>query len=50
VWIPGVWVWHGRWVWETGRWSLPPRRGAVWVPHHYVYRNGVHIWVQGGWR
>ena len=50
VWIPGGWVWSGRWVWEGGRWSAPPRRGAVWVPHQYVYRGGAHVHVHGGWR
>jgi len=50
VWIPGAYVWNGRWVWEGGRWDHPPRRGAVWVPHHYVYRGGRHVFVRGGWR
>jgi hypothetical protein len=50
VWIPGVWVWRGGWVWDGGRWGRPPHPGAVWVPHRYVYRNGRHVWVRGGWR
>jgi len=50
VWIGGVWAWHGRWVWERGHWGRPPRRGATWVPHRYVYRNGAHVFVRGGWR
>ncbi len=50
VWIPGAWYWHGRWTWERGRWDHPPRAGAVWVPHRYVYRNGRHVFVRGGWR
>jgi len=50
VWIDGVWAWHGRWVWEGGHWAHPPRPGAVWVPHRYEYRNGVHVFVRGGWR
>ena len=50
VWVPGAWVWHGRWVWEKGRWLLPPRPGAVWVPHRYVPRGGAHFFVHGGWR
>jgi hypothetical protein len=50
VWIPGIWVWEGRWVWEGGRWARPPYRGAVWVPHRYVFRNGVHVFIRGGWR
>ena len=50
IWIGGVWVWRGHWVWERGHWSHPPRHGVVWVPHRYAYRNGVHVWIRGGWR
>jgi hypothetical protein len=51
VWIGGVWVWGGGgWRWEGGHWSRPPHPGAVWVPHRYVYRNGRHIFVRGGWQ
>jgi len=50
VWIGGNWVWHNRWVWERGHWSRPPRPGAVWVAHHYEYRNGVHVFIRGGWK
>jgi hypothetical protein len=50
IWIGGCWAWHGHWVWETGRWAHPPRPGAVWMPHHYEYRNGVHVFIRGGWR
>jgi len=51
VWIGGVWVWGGRgWVWEKGHWERPPHPGAVWVPHHYEFRDGRHVFVRGGWR
>jgi len=50
IWIGGSWVWRGHWYWERGHWDRPPRIGAVWVPHHYVYRGGVHVFVRGGWR
>ncbi len=50
VWIGGAWVWRGHWVWERGHWARPPRPGAVWVPHHYEYRNGVHVFIRGRWR
>lgn len=50
IWIGGAWVWRGHWVWSHGYWAHPPRHGTVWVPHRYVYRNGVHVWVRGGWR
>jgi hypothetical protein len=50
VWIGGNWVWHGKWMWERGHWARPPHPGAVWVPHRYVYRNGRHVFINGGWR
>jgi hypothetical protein len=50
VWIGGVWAWHGHWVWERGHWARPPHPGAVWVAHRYEYRNGVHVFIRGGWR
>jgi len=50
VWIGGAWVWHDRWVWESGHWGRPPHPGAVWVPHRYVYHNGRHVFIRGGWR
>ena len=28
----------------------PLVRGAGWVPHHYEYRNGAHVFISGGWR
>jgi len=51
VWIGGVWVWGpGGWGWERGHWDRAPFRGAVWVPHHYEYRGGRHVFVRRGWR
>jgi hypothetical protein len=51
IWIGGAWFWGGaRWQWERGHWARPPHRGAVWMPHHYEFRNGRHIFVRGGWR
>ena len=50
VWISGGWAWQNRWVWQRGHWECPPRIGAVWVPHHYIYRGGRHIFIRGGWR
>jgi hypothetical protein len=50
VWIPGAWAWHAGWVWERGYWARPPFLGARWVPHRYVYRNGAHVVIRGGWQ
>ena len=50
VWISGAYVWHGHWEWEHGRWERPPHRGAVWMPHRYENRGGVHVFISGYWR
>jgi hypothetical protein len=47
VWIPGHWVWRGRWIWVGGRYGVAPRAGAVWVPGHYDRRG---FWIEGHWR
>jgi hypothetical protein len=50
IWIGGGWVWRNHWYWQRGHWDRPPRAGAVWVPHHYEHRGGVHVFIRGGWR
>ena len=50
LWIGGNWVWRGHWYWERGHWLRPPHPGAVWVPHHYFFRDGHHVFIRGGWR
>ena len=51
VWIAGYHRWDGaRYVWVPGRWDRPPRRRAVWVPHHWVHRRGGWVLVEGHWR
>ena len=33
VWIEGVHRWNGRaYAWVPGRWAMPPRGRAMWVP------------------
>src|SRR6516162_3836950 len=42
IWVDGYWGWHGRWIWEPGRWAVRPHARAAWVPGR---------WSQGrrGW-
>ena len=50
VWVPGYHVWNGAaYVWRPGRWVVPPRRRAVWVPAHW--QRDRHGWflVEGHW-
>ena len=51
VWVSGYHRWDGRaYVWEPGRWELPPRPRAHWVPHRWVHRHGGWVLVEGHWR
>lgn len=51
VWIDGYHRWDGRaYVWEPGRWEVPPRPRAHWVPAHWVRRGRGWVLVEGHWR
>jgi hypothetical protein len=51
VWLGGYHRWDGNaYVWVPGRWELPPRAHARWVPHHWARRNGGWVFVEGHWR
>lgn len=51
IWIGGYHRWDGNaYVWVPGRWELPPRAHARWVPHHWARRNGGWVFVEGHWR
>ena len=51
VWIGGYHRWDGdKYVWESGRWEVPPREHAVWVAPRYEHRNGGYVFVEGHWR
>jgi hypothetical protein len=48
VWLAGYHRWDGRaYVWEPGRWELPPREHVVWVWEH---RHDGYVCVEGRWR
>lgn len=51
VWIAGYHRWEGgAYVWTPGRWEVPPRARARWVPHHWARRRGGWVFVEGHWR
>jgi hypothetical protein len=51
VWIGGYHRWDGRaYVWEPGRWEVPPRERAVWVAPRYTHRHEGYVFVDGHWR
>ncbi len=51
VWIPGYYRWNGHnYIWVRGRYAIPPRPGAVWIPSRYVHRPGGYVFIAGYWR
>ena len=51
VWIAGYHRWDGRaYIWEPGRWDLPPRPHAVWVAPRWQHRRDGWLFVEGRWR
>jgi hypothetical protein len=51
VWIVGYHRWDGRaYVWEPGRWELPPRERAVWVAPRWEHRHDGYVFIEGRWR
>jgi hypothetical protein len=57
VWIPGFWNLEGNpataprggWVWVSGRWDVPPVRGAQWDDSHWGFSGGWWSWTPGHW-
>ncbi len=51
VWIAGYHRWDGRaYVWEHGRWDLPPHEHAVWVAPRWQHRHDGYVFIEGRWR
>ena len=51
VWIGGYQRWNGtRYVWVPGKWVVPPRAGAVWIPPRWNPSGGGFVFVAGRWR
>ena len=51
VWIAGYHRWDGRaYVWNPGRWEVPPRPHAVWVAPRWEHKGGGYVFVEGRWK
>jgi hypothetical protein len=50
-WVAGYWtVRDGRQEWIPGRYEMPPRTGATWVPPRWERRSDGYVFVEGYWR
>ncbi len=50
VWIAGYWKHDGHaYVWEPGRWDMPPREGLIWVAPRWESREGSWVLIEGRW-
>jgi hypothetical protein len=50
IWIDGNWHWSGqRYVWQPGRWAVPPHGRAVWVPPRYERDEHGYRYMPGRW-
>ena len=51
VWISGYHRWDGNaYVWEKGRYEVPPREHAVWVAPRWEHRRDGYVFVEGRWK
>ena len=49
--VPGYYTWlRGKYLWAPGRWVVPPRRGAIWIPPKWNRHRGGYAFVEGRWR
>jgi hypothetical protein len=48
VYVPGSWVWRGRYVWRPGVW-IGYLADWVWVPAHFVWTPMGYVFVEGYW-
>lgn len=49
VWIPGHWVWEGKWTWQSGHWEKKPANRALWNPGFWSKSAQGWKWVEGSW-
>lgn len=50
VWVGGYWTWRtDRYEWTPGRWVIPPRSGAVWIPPRWAPEGNGYRFYEGYW-
>ena len=49
-WVPGHWRWHeGAYVWEAGRWEVPPAPNLVWHAPEWQQQGNGYVLREGYW-
>lgn len=50
IWVDGYWGWDNhRYLWQRGRWVMPPRGRAVWVGPRYEPHEHNYHYTPGHW-
>src|SRR5688572_30534286 len=48
AWVPGHWRWHeGAYVWESGRWEVPPAPNLVWHAPEWQQQGNGYVLREG---
>src|SRR5512138_1765816 len=51
VWVPGHWRWsEGAYVWEAGRWEVPPAPNLAWNPPQWQQQGNGYVLREGYWQ
>lgn len=51
AWVPGHWRWHeGSYVWESGRWEVPPTPNVTWSPPEWRQQGNGYQLQEGYWQ
>jgi hypothetical protein len=51
VWVPGHWRWsEGSYVWEAGRWEVPPAANVAWVAPQWQRQGNGYGLKEGFWQ
>ena len=48
LYVPGSWVWRGRYVWRPGVW-VEYRPTWVWVPARFQWTPAGYVFIEGYW-
>lgn len=50
TWVPGHWRWlEGAYVWEAGRWEVPPAANVAWNPPQWQQQGNGYVLREGYW-